>query len=177
MSSLGFTSKEQRNLGLLVHLMTSNPKILYAPVGTEVDKVILKVRVQRPEPLFLLSHQPCSAGTSLPRGAGPRLNGEEGSAASQCCQKQAAALALVGVAMLAGKWADASMASSCPGEQGGLCLFLPCDLPPLQANETFAFVGNVTHYAKAWLNISPEIRAYLEEGRLQRRIRWLQQVG
>lgn len=46
-----------------------------------------------------------------------------------------------------------------------------------QANETFAFVGNVTHYAKAWLNISPEIRAYLEEGRLQRRIRWLQQVG
>ncbi|NXK80388.1 ABCA2 protein, partial [Amazona guildingii] len=85
MSSLGFTSKEQRNLGLLVHLMTSNPKILYAPVGTEVDKVILK------------------------------------------------------------------------------------------ANETFAFVGNVTHYAKAWLNISPEIRSYLEEGRLQRRIRWLQQ--
>lgn len=48
MSSLGFTSKEQRNLGLLVHLMTSNPKILYAPVGTEVDKVILKVRAQRP---------------------------------------------------------------------------------------------------------------------------------
>lgn len=46
-----------------------------------------------------------------------------------------------------------------------------------QANETFAFVGNVTHYAKAWLNISPEIRAYLEEGRLQRRIHWLQQVG
>uniref|UniRef100_A0A8B9ZA59 ATP-binding cassette sub-family A member 2 n=1 Tax=Buteo japonicus TaxID=224669 RepID=A0A8B9ZA59_9AVES len=87
MSSLGFTSKEQRNLGLLVHLMTSNPKILYAPVGTEVDRVILK------------------------------------------------------------------------------------------ANETFAFVGNVTHYAKAWLNISPEIRAYLEEGRLQRRIRWLQQFA
>lgn len=85
MSSLGFTSKEQRNLGLLVHLMTSNPKILYAPVGTEVDKVILKVRVQRPEPPFLLSHQPCSAGTSLTRGAGPRLNGEEGPAASQCC--------------------------------------------------------------------------------------------
>lgn len=38
-------------------------------------------------------------------------------------------------------------------------------------------MGNVTHYAKAWLNISPEIRAYLEEGRLQRRIHWLQQVG
>lgn len=43
MSSLGFTSKEQRNLGLLVHLMTSNPKILYAPVGSEADRVILKV--------------------------------------------------------------------------------------------------------------------------------------
>lgn len=69
MSSLGFTSKEQRNLGLLVHLMTSNPKILYAPVGTEVDKVILKVRVQRPGPPSFLSHQPHSAGTSLPRWA------------------------------------------------------------------------------------------------------------
>lgn len=65
MSSLGFTSKEQRNLGLLVHLMTSNPKILYAPVGTEVDKVILKVRVQRPGPPSFLSHQP----HSLPRRA------------------------------------------------------------------------------------------------------------
>ncbi|XP_074871184.1 ATP-binding cassette sub-family A member 2 isoform X2 [Carettochelys insculpta] len=85
MSSLGFTSKEQRNLGLLVHLMTSNPKILYAPMGTEVDKVILK------------------------------------------------------------------------------------------ANETFAFVGNVTHYAQVWLNISSEIRGFLEEGKLQRRIRWLQE--
>ncbi|XP_063172407.1 LOW QUALITY PROTEIN: ATP-binding cassette sub-family A member 2 [Candoia aspera] len=87
MSSLGFTSKEQRNLGLLVHLMTSNPKILYAPVGTEVDKVILK------------------------------------------------------------------------------------------ANETFAFVGNVTHYAQVWLNISAEIRSFLEEGKLQQRISWLRQVA
>ncbi|XP_048477145.1 ATP-binding cassette sub-family A member 2-like [Rhincodon typus] len=85
MSSLGFTSKEQRNLGLLVHLMTTNPKILYSPVGTEVDKVIEK------------------------------------------------------------------------------------------ANETFAFVGNVTHYARVWLNISSEIRTFLEEGRLQNRISWLQQ--
>ncbi|KAB1279650.1 ATP-binding cassette sub-family A member 2 [Camelus dromedarius] len=66
MSSLGFTSKEQRNLGLLVHLMTSNPKILYAPAGSEADRVILK------------------------------------------------------------------------------------------ANETFALVGNVTHYAQLWLNISAE---------------------
>ncbi|XP_053230953.1 ATP-binding cassette sub-family A member 2 isoform X1 [Podarcis raffonei] len=87
MSSLGFTSKEQRNLGLLVHLMTSNPKILYAPVGTEVDKVILK------------------------------------------------------------------------------------------ANETFAFVGNVTHYAQVWMNMSAEIRSFLEEGRLQQRISRLQQIA
>nr|XP_056716199.1 ATP-binding cassette sub-family A member 2 [Euleptes europaea] len=87
MSSLGFTSKEQRNLGLLVHLMTSNPKILYAPVGTEVDKVILK------------------------------------------------------------------------------------------ANETFAFVGNVTRYAQVWLNISTEIRSFMEEGRLQQRISRLQQIA
>ncbi|KAJ7308105.1 hypothetical protein JRQ81_008613 [Phrynocephalus forsythii] len=79
----GNNSKEQRNLGLLVHLMTSNPKILYAPVGTEVDKVILK------------------------------------------------------------------------------------------ANETFAFVGNVTHYAQVWLNLSAEIRSFLEEGKLQQRIRWI----
>lgn len=85
MSSLGFTSKEQRNLGLLVHLMTSNPKILYAPVGSEADRVILK------------------------------------------------------------------------------------------ANETFAFVGNVTHYAQVWLNISTEIRSFLEQGRLQQHLQWLQQ--
>lgn len=43
MSSLGFTSKEQRNLGLLVHLMTTNPKILYAPIGSQADQVIQKV--------------------------------------------------------------------------------------------------------------------------------------
>ena len=53
MSSLGFTSKEQRNLGLLVHLMTSNPKILYAPAGSEADRVILKV---------------CAAGCLCPLG-------------------------------------------------------------------------------------------------------------
>ncbi|TRY81949.1 hypothetical protein DNTS_013397 [Danionella cerebrum] len=85
MSSLGFTSKEQRNLGLLVHLMTTNPKILYSPIGSEVDKVIQK------------------------------------------------------------------------------------------ANETFAFVGNVTHYSRVWLNISAELRAFLEEGKLQNHLMLLQQ--
>uniref|UniRef100_A0A6Q2WRL3 ATP-binding cassette sub-family A member 2 n=1 Tax=Esox lucius TaxID=8010 RepID=A0A6Q2WRL3_ESOLU len=86
MSSLGFTSKEQRNLGLLVHLMTTNPKILYAPIGSEVDKVIQK------------------------------------------------------------------------------------------ANETFEFVGNVTHYARVWLNISAQLRTYLEEGKLHHHLVWLQQL-
>lgn len=48
--------------------------------------------------------------------------------------------------------------------------------PARQANETFAFVGNVTRYAQVWLNISAEIRGFLEEGKLQQRIAWLQQV-
>ncbi|KAM4576304.1 ATP-binding cassette sub-family A member 2 isoform 2-T2 [Odontesthes bonariensis] len=87
MSSLGFTSKEQRNLGLLVHLMTTNPKILYSPIGSQVDKVIQK------------------------------------------------------------------------------------------ANETFAFVGNVTHYTRVWLNISAQLRTFLEEGRLQSYLMWLQQLS
>nr|XP_023696475.1 ATP-binding cassette sub-family A member 2 isoform X2 [Paramormyrops kingsleyae] len=85
MSSLGFTSKEQRNLGLLVHLMTTNPKILYSPIGSQVDKVIQK------------------------------------------------------------------------------------------ANETFAFVGNVTHYARVWLNISADLRTFLQEGKLHNHMAWLQQ--
>uniref|UniRef100_A0A8C5AUX1 ATP-binding cassette, sub-family A (ABC1), member 2 n=1 Tax=Gadus morhua TaxID=8049 RepID=A0A8C5AUX1_GADMO len=86
MSSLGFTSKEQRNLGLLVHLMTTNPKILYSPIGSQVDKVIQK------------------------------------------------------------------------------------------ANETFAFVGNVTHYARVWLNISAQLRTFLEDGRMHDHLAWLQQL-
>lgn len=52
----------------------------------------------------------------------------------------------------------------------------PCP-HPLQANETFALVGNVTHYAQVWLNISAEIRSFLEEGRLQQHLHWLQQVA
>ncbi|XP_053276075.1 ATP-binding cassette sub-family A member 2 isoform X1 [Pleuronectes platessa] len=87
MSSLGFTSKEQRNLGLLVHLMTTNPKILYSPIGSQVDKVIQK------------------------------------------------------------------------------------------ANETFAFVGNVTHYTRVWLNISAQLRTFLEEGRLHSQLVWLHQLS
>lgn len=87
MSSLGFTSKEQRNLGLLVHLMTTNPKILYSPIDSEVDKVIQK------------------------------------------------------------------------------------------ANETFAFVGNVSHYTQVWLNMSAQLRTALEEGRLHSHMVWLQKLS
>ena len=46
----------------------------------------------------------------------------------------------------------------------------------MQANETFAFVGNVTHYAKVWLNISSQLRTFLEEGKLHNHLTWLQQV-
>uniref|UniRef100_UPI00358F4AA8 ATP-binding cassette sub-family A member 2 isoform X1 n=1 Tax=Myxine glutinosa TaxID=7769 RepID=UPI00358F4AA8 len=42
MSSLGFTNTEQRRLGLLIHLMASNPKVLYAPAGSQADSIIQK---------------------------------------------------------------------------------------------------------------------------------------
>uniref|UniRef100_A0A3B4BC57 ATP-binding cassette sub-family A member 2 n=1 Tax=Periophthalmus magnuspinnatus TaxID=409849 RepID=A0A3B4BC57_9GOBI len=87
MSSLGFTSKEQRNLALLVHLMTTNPKILYSPMGSQADKVIQK------------------------------------------------------------------------------------------ANETFAFVGNLTHFTRLWLNVSARLRNLLQEDALQRHLLWLQQLS
>lgn len=45
-----------------------------------------------------------------------------------------------------------------------------------QANETFAFVGNVTHYTRVWLNISAQLRTFLEEGQLHGHLLWLQQV-
>lgn len=54
------------------------------------------------------------------------------------------------------------------------------DCPPrwcVQANETFAFVGNVTRYTRMWLNISAQLRTFLEEGRLHHQLLWLQQVG
>ena len=48
---------------------------------------------------------------------------------------------------------------------------------PRQANETFAFVGNVTHYARVWLNISAQLRTFLEDGRMHDHLAWLQQVN
>lgn len=96
MSSLGFTSKEQRNLGLLVHLMTSNPKILYAPVGTEVDKVILKVRMHRLGPLSF-SHQSCSA--------------------DGLCSREKVECLTQAVPTGSGRWAGVSMAANHPREQ------------------------------------------------------------
>lgn len=35
----------------------------------------------------------------------------------------------------------------------------------------------MTHYAQVWLNISAELRSFLEQGRLQQHLRWLRQVG
>jgi len=38
------TSKHQKHdIGILVHLLYSNPKILYSPNGTQADEVIKKV--------------------------------------------------------------------------------------------------------------------------------------
>lgn len=83
MSSLGFTSKEQRNLGLLVHLMTSNPKILYAPAGSEADRVILKVR------------ESVRRGSSCTGLLGQRLEElGEGSAGRDCCAAEGCTLVL-----------------------------------------------------------------------------------
>lgn len=85
MSSLGFTSKEQRNLGLLVHLMTTNPKILYSPIGSQVDKVIQKVSIsslcdlvsrERMWILYLLMH-PFSFCHSLSCTQGRQVAGPE----------------------------------------------------------------------------------------------------
>lgn len=45
-----------------------------------------------------------------------------------------------------------------------------------QANETFAFIGNVTHYTRVWLNISAQLRNFLEEGQLHNHLVWLQKV-
>ncbi|KAI8512473.1 ATP-binding cassette sub- A member 2 [Branchiostoma belcheri] len=61
--SMGYNKKERRDLGLLLHLLTSNPKILYSPNGTwadsmtfpngtEIDKVIKKVA----EPFTFISN-------------------------------------------------------------------------------------------------------------------------
>lgn len=51
-----------------------------------------------------------------------------------------------------------------------------CSLFSLKANETFAFVGNVTHYTRVWLNISSQLRSFLEEGQFHKHLVWLQQV-
>lgn len=52
-----------------------------------------------------------------------------------------------------------------------------CSPLSLKANETFAFVGNVTHYTRVWLNISSQLRSFLEEGQLHNHLVWLQQVN
>ena len=37
------TYSQRFHVGILVHVLYSNPKVLYAPNGTEVDDVIRKV--------------------------------------------------------------------------------------------------------------------------------------
>lgn len=37
-------------------------------------------------------------------------------------------------------------------------------------------MGNVTHYARVWLNISADLRTFLQEGKLHNHMAWLQQV-
>ncbi|XP_050394470.1 ATP-binding cassette sub-family A member 2 [Patella vulgata] len=40
--SVPLTSRQQRMLGIIVHILYSNPKVLYAPVNTSADDVIVK---------------------------------------------------------------------------------------------------------------------------------------
>lgn len=41
---LGMSSTQQHNIGILVHVLYSNPKVLYAPANTSADLVIRQVR-------------------------------------------------------------------------------------------------------------------------------------
>ena len=41
---LGLSKRQQNDLGLLIHVLYSNPKVLYAPNGTQADEIIQKVR-------------------------------------------------------------------------------------------------------------------------------------
>lgn len=43
LTNFHLTSRQKYNLGVLIHVLTSNPKILYAPNNTQVDDVIRKV--------------------------------------------------------------------------------------------------------------------------------------
>ena len=42
---LGLSKRQQKDLGLLIHVLYSNPKVLYAPNGTQADSVIQKVMI------------------------------------------------------------------------------------------------------------------------------------
>ena len=41
--SLHLSHKQKTDLGILVYLLSSNPKVLYSPRGTDVDKIIEQV--------------------------------------------------------------------------------------------------------------------------------------
>lgn len=39
---LGLTTTQKNNLGILLHVLYGNPKVLYAPNGTDADLIIKK---------------------------------------------------------------------------------------------------------------------------------------
>lgn len=41
---LGMSKYQQEQIGILVHVLYSNPRVLYAPNNTDADKIITKVR-------------------------------------------------------------------------------------------------------------------------------------
>ncbi len=43
---LGMTHSQRFHMGILIHVLYSNPKVLYAPNNTELDSVIKKVKYQ-----------------------------------------------------------------------------------------------------------------------------------
>ena len=42
---LGLTGKQKYDIGILIHVLYNNPKVLYAPNNTEADTIIRKVSV------------------------------------------------------------------------------------------------------------------------------------
>ena len=40
---LGMSKYQQEQIGILVHVLYSNPRVLYTPNNTDADKIIIKV--------------------------------------------------------------------------------------------------------------------------------------
>lgn len=43
LDKLGMSKYQQEQIGILVHVLYSNPRVLYAPNNTDADKIITKV--------------------------------------------------------------------------------------------------------------------------------------